>query len=501
MAITFIGSATGYGTSSVAQFDITLPVCLEGDIVIVATGAGTAATSDLKEMGVVTSGYAEVADLYVEGAVTRDSNLSVSWKRMGETPDTVVTCVSLQGFGGAYTNGVAYVLRGVDPSTALDVSVTTASGTDTHAPDAPAITPATEGAFLVVCGHSVAYDASVTAPAGYTDQANATDASTLGGTLVVASKAWGGGGEEDPAAWTDWSTGSSYKAWTAVTLAFRPEVPLGLFVEIPAVTGVLQSGGALVVDIPAISALIEVNNDVILDAIFPAITASFRALGASGSLVVEIPPIEFAGRTSSPAWLDVTLPAITASFGGGGALAISLPPVESLFTGLMGATGALDINLPAVLFSAESGGALNITLPPVEALFTGQVNTTASLVVQIPAIAAVFEGKLANSAQLVVTLPVIQAAFTSHQQILGSLSVEFPPLSCLFSGSVGEVASLQVEIPPIEALFTGYDALTAEMLVTLPAIRALFEASQPGRFDTATAEQLNANVLRYVRPS
>jgi len=220
MTISFVDSASTTATNT-SPFTLTLPTCLEDDIVVVAVAGVN--NSDIN-LGVNTAGYSEVADLYQND--TLDVNLSVSWKRMGSTPDASVECVGNTGSSTYGTIAVAYVLRGVDDTTALDVASVTAGAIDGTIPNGAGITPTTPGSLVVVIGAAVGNgsipDDSVTPPTGYTNALNATYNSSTGAdiNLAVASKAWSGSGEEDPAAWTDWTNNTS-GCWSAVTMALR----------------------------------------------------------------------------------------------------------------------------------------------------------------------------------------------------------------------------------------------------------------------------------------
>lgn len=213
MAITFVGSATG-SAADAADFDITLPTCQEDDIVIITVSLGSQTDNTL---GVSTSGYVELVELHQSDFY--HANLSVSWKRMGAIPDTIVTCVNNGGALNAVT-GIAYVLRGVDTTTAFDVTSTTATGGNSAIPDPPSITPVTNGALIIICGGSPIDDGAVTVPTGYSNHAVVSQVDTVSANVAMASKAWAGGAD-NPAAWTDWSTSTNH-SWAAVTMALRP---------------------------------------------------------------------------------------------------------------------------------------------------------------------------------------------------------------------------------------------------------------------------------------
>lgn len=218
MPITYVGSANATGSSASFNIDLSGLSLAQGDLVIVATGFVTVGGSD-SNPGVTTSGYTEVADLF--GDDSREAQLSVSYKLMGATPDTTVACNG-SGSGSFGSVGIAYVLRGVDQTTPIDVTTTTATGIDSAVPDPPSITPATSGAWVVIAGLGTAtsVDETVTAPTGYSNNIiKGSDPSTAV-NLAVASKAWTSGAE-DPGAWGGWTTSAS-DAWAAVTMAIRP---------------------------------------------------------------------------------------------------------------------------------------------------------------------------------------------------------------------------------------------------------------------------------------
>jgi hypothetical protein len=224
MAITFVGSAERSTTTASANYaiDLTGLGLQQGDLVIVATGFTS--TSNLNA-GVTSSGWTEVCDLYSDDS--RDSNLAVCYKVMGSTPDTSVTCIASTA-GGNSSCSVVQAFRGVDTTTPLDATTTTATGINTGVPNSPSITPTTSGAWVVVAGggSSVGVDNAVTAPSGYSNQA---DISADGGnafTVGMASKAWTSGAE-DPAVWTNWTDDGATESFCAATLALRPAAAVG----------------------------------------------------------------------------------------------------------------------------------------------------------------------------------------------------------------------------------------------------------------------------------
>ena len=218
MALVYVGGAEASGNSASFNLSLANLTLQQGDLVIVSTGFVHTSNRD---PGVSTTGFTEVADLYAND--TRDANFSVNWKLMGATPDTVVAC---NGSGTA-TNGavaVAHVWRGVDQDSPMDVTATTATGTNSSNPNSPAITPVTAGTIVISTGLGTgsSADASIAAPTGYSNQIDISVDPGNAATVGIASKVWVSG-TEDPTAWTNWNTKTT-DSWCAVSLAIRPYV-------------------------------------------------------------------------------------------------------------------------------------------------------------------------------------------------------------------------------------------------------------------------------------
>lgn len=219
----FVGANTATGNSADFAIDLTsltggiASSPAAGDLVLVGTAFVSTADGN---PGVSTSGYTELCDLYAND--NRDCNLSVNWKIMGATPDTSVTCLG-SGSGTSGAAGIAYVWRYVDQTTPIDVTTTTATGTNSAVPNPPSITPTTGGAMLTVvgAGTGAATDTAVTVPTGFGNAAHATVDPGDAIVLNMCSKQWTGNGAEDPAAYTGWTTSTS-DSWCAATVAIRP---------------------------------------------------------------------------------------------------------------------------------------------------------------------------------------------------------------------------------------------------------------------------------------
>jgi len=117
------------------------------DLVLVFYSTGSEVD---RAIGVTTTGYTEEQELYSNGA-SYDTNLSVSWKVMGGTPDTTVS-VSPTGSNNDAGCVIIQVWRGVDTTTPFDVAETTATGVGNTTFNPPAITPTSQSSYIVIVG-------------------------------------------------------------------------------------------------------------------------------------------------------------------------------------------------------------------------------------------------------------------------------------------------------------------------------------------------------------
>jgi 6-phosphogluconolactonase (cycloisomerase 2 family) len=222
-ALSYVGGTGNVGTTGSFSVSLTAltggtgSTAQEGDLVLVLNAIGGATNGN---PGVSTAGFTEEQDLYADDS--NDANLSVSWKFMTASPDTSVSCNG-SGSGTVSASCIVYVWRGVDPTTPFDVAETVATGINSAIPNPASITPTTAGSMVVIFGAGAlaSSDITVTAPTGYVEMVNIS--SDAGSAIIsaVASKEWSGSGAEDPAAWTDWSSGTA-GSWAAVTVALRP---------------------------------------------------------------------------------------------------------------------------------------------------------------------------------------------------------------------------------------------------------------------------------------
>lgn len=188
----------------------------EGDLVLVAFGR-----PGLPTINILTSGYTDLGLL--EGNDTDDVRVRVAYKIMGATPDTQVETTDPGSDHTSPCEICIHVYRNVDPTTPMDVTMTTTTGINGARPNPPAITPITEGAWIVCIGAQGAENAVAvfTAPeltnfiqAGHDPW---VDTCTVGMGYVP----WPGGGAYDPAEWGGGLTTTNV-SMCAASIALRP---------------------------------------------------------------------------------------------------------------------------------------------------------------------------------------------------------------------------------------------------------------------------------------
>lgn len=231
MAISFVGSAKD-GKAGATSGTSTIPLSSglaggsrssvqSGDIVIALFATGSAADRTLS----ITDGSSDYtligSELYANGS-SYDANLRAAYKFMGSTPDASTTF----GATGAITDAGAmavFVFAGVDQTTPLDVTPTTATGTGTGRPNPPSITPSTSGAKVLVVG---AGSAAVSDNLIDTNSLNGFISAKATDTISIAVgagyKDWSSGAYD--AAQFDGNVASAAAAWVALSIALRPKV-------------------------------------------------------------------------------------------------------------------------------------------------------------------------------------------------------------------------------------------------------------------------------------
>ena len=189
------------------------------DLVILAYNITSGLTGN-EDVTVVTSGYTELADLYADDLY--DANLGVFWKIMGATPDTSVDV----GPTGQADNGGAvavHVWRGAHLTTPIDVTTTTATGTNSSLANPATITPVTLGAIILAIGGSGHGDGTQTfTHAVFGNLATAGVSDVYDSTVGIASFAGWLSGAYDPAAFGYSTTDDTNNSWCAATVAIRP---------------------------------------------------------------------------------------------------------------------------------------------------------------------------------------------------------------------------------------------------------------------------------------
>jgi hypothetical protein len=152
---------------------------------------------------------------------TNDVNLRVGYKFV--SGDTATTFGPSGDTGQSVVNAV-YVFRNVNPSTPIDVTVTTATGIDSAYPNPPSISPTTPGAFIVVIG-GAAHRLGTTnynTPIDLIDFRTASlDATGSECTLGIGHKDDWVSGSFDPGSWT-LASDSANSSWAAMSIALRP---------------------------------------------------------------------------------------------------------------------------------------------------------------------------------------------------------------------------------------------------------------------------------------
>lgn len=226
MAIQYVG---GFASNAVlASYTVSLTALTggigsavqAGDLVIVTSGWSSAANGNPGITSPAT--HTEVADLYANA--TNDGNMAMSYFIAASTPPTSITVT------GTTDNSVVslMVFRGVDQTTPIDATTTTATGTTGFDPDPPAITPVTTGAAVVI-GGLLAAGATIgtptyTAPTGYTigPVGVKMNSVTRSSFAMMAYKLGVTGGVAENPGILDTNFTSGSMTWCAATMALRP---------------------------------------------------------------------------------------------------------------------------------------------------------------------------------------------------------------------------------------------------------------------------------------
>lgn len=118
---------------------------------------------------------------------------------------------------------IAFVVRGVDNTTPLDVTPTTEQGAANGYPDPPSITPTNDDCCIFAFGvkDETGADTLTSHPTNYTGLGWENNNQLTGGTLMSAYRilSGGGGSTENPGVW---SGSGGNDQWAAATIALRP---------------------------------------------------------------------------------------------------------------------------------------------------------------------------------------------------------------------------------------------------------------------------------------
>ena len=438
MAITFVGSYVGTHAATSAQtvnFSLlrnesnAAPTLLEGDLVLVAVE--NASTVDRTQAQLTPSGYDPVhTDDF--RADSNDSNFLVSEKFMGATPDTSVAIPA----SNATTAGVAYaiyVFRGVDPTTPMDVTPVVAGAINTGKANAPAITPSTDGAWIVVFGGAAVAAGAVFTNAG--DLSNTTNhfrsatitTTTNDANIVGGIKTDWVSGPFDPTIFGG-STTTNTGSWSATTIALRPYI--------------VASGSFTST---------EEGNDT------AAIDGLVVAPGTSGGLSATETGDDTATLSGTVAFAPIT-GALTATEAGDDTASVAgiVPVAGTLASSEVGNDIAV---IAGIVESAASGGALNAT--------------------EVGQDAAAISGAVAIAGTLAATDATDTASFGGDTPVSGTLaSSESGADTFALSGFV-QLSSISGPISATESV-TDQSSISGTVLITLN-----LSASEDG-FDSAS---------------
>jgi len=219
-SIEFVGSDSENGSKTIDLTSLTGGIDTapeENDIVIILASSG----DNAQTISMVTAGYTQL-DIQRNSNDTLDTASAVFYKVMGATPDTDAEVTII----GKYSI-IAYVLRGIDTSTPIDVTTVGAVGSNSNLVDSPSITPVTNGAWVISMGAGSNDGSTATTatgiPTGYTNDLFQNSALAGGTVAVSASRRWiSTDGAENPSNWT-MSLGGSTESWSAFTIALRPQ--------------------------------------------------------------------------------------------------------------------------------------------------------------------------------------------------------------------------------------------------------------------------------------
>jgi hypothetical protein len=190
-----------------------------GDLVVVTYCTGSTADRTLTITNAGGTPYTYLSDLYAND--TYDANMRVGYRFMPSTPET--SLVLSQTFNtadaGRYT---IHVFRGVDPSTPIDVTSTTATGIDSRVVNPAAITPSTAGAFIYITGCGAGGTGGTYTASHLTSFLAGTTADTNDAFIGSGFYMGWTSGSYDGANFSGGGTTTTSDSWASTTVALRP---------------------------------------------------------------------------------------------------------------------------------------------------------------------------------------------------------------------------------------------------------------------------------------
>lgn len=217
-------SGTGTFSSGSANINTSGLSILENDVVLIGVVIAGQADRDLSASGNNNGVYTELADLYAND--TADCNLGVFLKKQGATVDTQITVGA--GTGSEHFTYRILVYRGVNQTTQIDVTTTTATDINTDRANAPSITPSTVNSKIVTFLGGAQVSSTAWTASGnvnnFVQQAAANSNGTLPdrwGRIATGDSPWTSGAFDPDV--VGGGNNNAQESWAAVTLALRPQ--------------------------------------------------------------------------------------------------------------------------------------------------------------------------------------------------------------------------------------------------------------------------------------
>ena len=310
MAITFVGSKT-FTHAAITEQSCSLTdlkdeadanaTLLENDYIIISYVIATAGVNRTAAQ-MRPTGYTSIMnDIYANDDY--DTNMLVSYKKMGSTPDTTVGIPA----SDSTSNGVActiYAFRGVDvlnPNdrpTGSGAVVTT--GINTGVANCSSCEPNTPGAWIMAQGAAaVAAGAVFTNPSGMSTTTNhfrsATITSTTNQAVVgTALKTDWASGSFDPAAFGG-SSSATTGSWAAATVVLKPQ---GIQAPLTVTTSILNFDRA---EVTVGTVITPTTPTLTLTAFAPTVSTPRLATPTTATLVTTaLAPSVTVDRTITP---------------------------------------------------------------------------------------------------------------------------------------------------------------------------------------------------------